>query len=367
MQTIDATFDQVPFAHGRRPRRGALWLLPWGVAMVFGAGMGVWSQRAHAPAAPQIIATAAPTSAPIPVNKSTSPYGNLENPYGGLVNPYGPLVDYFQIAKPALASASPALQASLEAMAPAAGAPQPQEFPLPPKRDTAILDEAAPLPPHRPAGLAPLAQPDRAAPQAGDKVAAAPAPVDDRNIFEKLFGTRPNNAAPNSATVAYAEPETHAVTAAKGSTLAGTDRSSGFSFFGKSAAPTGYDQYTAVYDISAKVVYMPDGTKLEAHSGLGDRLDDPRFVSERGRGATPPHVYELSPREALFHGVQALRLTPVGGDADIYGRAGLLAHTFMLGPNGDSNGCVSFKDYDAFLRAYQQGQIKRLAVVAKVD
>jgi hypothetical protein len=27
----------------------------------------------------------------------------------------------------------------------------------------------------------------------------------------------------------------------------------------------------------------------------------------------------------------------------VFGRAGLLAHSFMLGPNGDSNGCVSFK------------------------
>jgi hypothetical protein len=105
---------------------------------------------------------------------------------------------------------------------------------------------------------------------------------------------------------------------------------------------------------------------LEAHSGYGDKLDDPRFVSEHARGATPPHLYELTPREDLFHGVQALRLTPIG-DGDVFGRAGLLAHPFMLGPNGDSNGCVSIKEYDAFLRAYQQGQVKRLAVVAKLD
>ncbi|HXE26182.1 MAG TPA: tlde1 domain-containing protein, partial [Roseiarcus sp.] len=45
-------------------------------------------------------------------------------------------------------------------------------------------------------------------------------------------------------------------------------------------------------------------------------------------------------------------------------RAGFLAHPFMLGPNGQSNGCVSFKDYQAFLRAYQNGQITKLAVVA---
>jgi len=113
------------------------------------------------------------------------------------------------------------------------------------------------------------------------------------------------------------------------------------------------------------VVYLPDGTRLEAHSGLGQALDNPRFVAERAIGPTPPHVYDLTLRESLFHGVQALRLNPVG-DGGVYGRGGFLAHPFMLGPNGDSNGCVSFKDYDAFLRAYQNGQVKKLAVVAKI-
>jgi hypothetical protein len=131
------------------------------------------------------------------------------------------------------------------------------------------------------------------------------------------------------------------------------------------AAP--YDRDTAVYDISARTVYLPDGTRLEAHSGLGAKLDDPRYVHVKMHGATPPHVYDLSPREALFHGVPALRMKPVGGEQAIFGRTGLLAHTYMLGPNGDSNGCVSFKDYYAFLNAYRNGGIKRLAVVAKVE
>ena len=128
-----------------------------------------------------------------------------------------------------------------------------------------------------------------------------------------------------------------------------------------------YDRSTAVYDISAHMVYLPDGTKLEAHSGLGSALDDPRHVRERMRGATPPHIYDLAMRESLFHGVPALRLKPVGGEEAIFGRSGLLAHTYMLGPNGDSNGCVSFKDYNAFLRAYRDQQVKRLVVVAHLD
>jgi hypothetical protein len=132
------------------------------------------------------------------------------------------------------------------------------------------------------------------------------------------------------------------------------------------ASLRGGDRSAAVYDISAHVVYMPDGTKLEAHSGYGEFLDDPGHVSKRMRGATPPHTYDLSLRESLFHGVQAIRLTPVGGEDAIFGRDGLLAHTYMLGPRGDSNGCVSFRDYEAFLNAYRNNEVKRLVVVAKL-
>jgi hypothetical protein len=128
-----------------------------------------------------------------------------------------------------------------------------------------------------------------------------------------------------------------------------------------------YDRQTAVYDIAAKTVYLPDGTRLEAHSGLGSRMDDPKSSHVRMQGVTPPHIYELKPREALFHGVPALRLTPIGGEEKIYGRDGLLAHTYMLGPSGQSNGCVSFKDYYAFLDAYKNKGIRRLAVLAKVQ
>src|SRR6476660_6096361 len=122
-----------------------------------------------------------------------------------------------------------------------------------------------------------------------------------------------------------------------------------------------YDRQTAVYDIAAKTVYLPDGTRLEAHSGLGSKMDDVRYSHVRMQGVTPPHIYELSPRESLFHGVPALRLNPIGGEDKIFGRDGLLAHTYMLGGNGQSNGCVSFKDYYAFLNAYKNQGIRKLA------
>lgn len=128
----------------------------------------------------------------------------------------------------------------------------------------------------------------------------------------------------------------------------------------------GYDNFTAVYDISARAVYMPGGNKLEAHSGLGGLMDDPAHVSQRMVGATPPNIYDLKPREKLFHGVAALRMTPVG-ENDTLGRSGLLVHSYMLGPNGDSNGCVSIKEYDKFLQAYRYGQVKRLVVVPSLN
>jgi type VI secretion system (T6SS) effector TldE1-like protein len=135
---------------------------------------------------------------------------------------------------------------------------------------------------------------------------------------------------------------------------------------GPDLASLGYDNVTAVYDISARAVYMPGGSKLEAHSGFGSLMDDPEHVSERNVGATPPNAYDLKPRERLFHGVQALRMIPVG-DNGTTGRSGLLAHSYMLGPKGDSNGCVSIKDYEKFLKAFTNGEIRRLVVVPSLS
>jgi hypothetical protein len=122
---------------------------------------------------------------------------------------------------------------------------------------------------------------------------------------------------------------------------------------------------TAIYDISAGTVYLPNGRRLEAHSGLGQHRDDPRSVSLRNTGVTPPNVYDLRMREARFHGVRAIRLIPQD-QSRMYGRSGILAHTYMLGPSGQSNGCVSFKDYQAFLDSFERGEITRLVVVERL-
>jgi hypothetical protein len=101
--------------------------------------------------------------------------------------------------------------------------------------------------------------------------AAAKAPDHKPSIFEKLFGR------PATVTLAYAAPDDGGLGGGQGIT------------------PGRYDRATAVYDITAHAVYLPDGTKLEAHSGLGSRLDDPRYAGERNRGVTPPAVYDLEP------------------------------------------------------------------------
>jgi hypothetical protein len=148
--------------------------------------------------------------------------------------------------------------------------------------------------------------------------------------------------------------------------LASLTNGAGLAGVGPDLRALGFDETTAVYDISSKSVYMSNRVRLEAHSGLGDLMDDPAHVSKPNVGATPPNLYELKPRERPFHGVQALRMIPVG-DNDTFGRSGLLVHSYLLGANGDSNGCVSIKNYDRFLDAYKSGSIKRLMVVPSLS
>jgi hypothetical protein len=194
-----------------------------------------------------------------------------------------------------------------------------------------------PLPRSRPAMADQVAQP---VPVNGPSLALADAgrPA-DRTLMQKLSDLMPGRF-----------------------TLASLAPNGGLFGRGPDLASFGYDGSTAVYDISAHAVYLPNGTTLEAHSGMGDLRDDPEHVSVPNLGATPPAMYSLKPREKEFHGVAALRMTPAEG-SEIGGRSGLLVHSFMLGPKGDSNGCISVKDYDRFLKAFNDGAFNRIAVV----
>jgi hypothetical protein len=258
----------------------------------------------------------------------------------------------FRLANAQLAAAVPPLEpAKIQARA----------LPLPSSVQTAQSLEDAPLPAPRPSELR-FPDPTRTANKqvplqpvplpvtrvAKATPASAPAATaDNRSFFEKFFNVQQTP----GAALAYASPN-------DGMDLAPSRRLS-------PAPDQNVSALTAIYDISAGVVHMPNGEKLEAHSGLGDKFDDTSAVHIRMRGPTPPGTYELKEREALFHGVRALRMNPIGGSGTIHGRSGILAHTYMLGPRGDSNGCVSFKNYDRFLQAYLRGEVKRLVVVAR--
>jgi hypothetical protein len=121
----------------------------------------------------------------------------------------------------------------------------------------------------------------------------------------------------------------------------------------------------AYYDISAGVVYMPNGEKLEAHSGIGKMRDNPAYVHVKMKGPTPPGTYKVTMRESLFHGVAAVRLTPVDGIAP-HGRVGLLAHSYLLRNRGDSHGCVAFEEYPRFLKAFRRGEISQMVIVTSM-
>ena len=377
MQGIEATFDDLSFEGGDSPQRVLPKIVPGVAALALAGAVGVWALHWLGPIAPDSVFSrwTPSTTAGSAISK---PFGDIAIDASLLAQlKSGVPASLPQVASLEAAPTAPFPLPSLDAFpsASAPASPQAGSLPLPPGRDLPEIGETEsfPLPPARPPGFGAPTQsttPERHASRPDVAVAPPAAQPDNRNVIEKLFGwAHPSSPVVASTTTARIV-TTQPVVAERDSAAGGLGRGPLFSFpspFGNSApAPvSGYDRYTAVYDISARVVYLPDGTRLEAHSGLGQALDNPRYVAERAVGPTPPHVYELALREGSFHGVQALRLNPVG-DGGIYGRAGLLAHPFMLGPNGDSNGCVSFKDYQAFLRAYQNGQIKKLAVVAKL-
>ncbi len=122
----------------------------------------------------------------------------------------------------------------------------------------------------------------------------------------------------------------------------------------------------AIYDISAGLVYMPDGSKLEAHSGIGKMADNPKYVHVRNNGPTPPNTYKLTMRETRFYGVEAIRMTPITSKP-MHGRDGFLTHSYLLrSRRPESHGCVAFKNYPQFLKAFKQGKVKQLVVVPSI-
>jgi hypothetical protein len=243
---------------------------------------------------------------------------------------------------PALPPALPQPRVAPQPPAPVAAASPPVHVPIPRRRPAIHMSEAAPPAPPPPAVAPPVMTAEVEPvplPQARPRIAAAEPPETTASIPRTTSVPAP---APEPKLASLPPP-------------------------GEPKAPASpIGPRTAVYDIESHTVYMPNGRRLEAHSGLGDMMDDPHYIRVRMRGPTPPNVYALTLREQLFHGVRAIRLTPVD-EHRMFGRDGMLAHTYMLGPNGQSNGCVSFKNYNAFLEAFLDGQVDRMVVVPRLD
>ncbi|MFD2053438.1 tlde1 domain-containing protein [Mesorhizobium calcicola] len=224
------------------------------------------------------------------------------------------------------------------------------------------LTDDVPLPTQRPQFDAP--QPPKVVQQSTKPVQQQPRPAQQpkpaRETIQQAQPAKParrGRPADGGDVLAYAKPDTPS----------GGLGQAFRNLFNSPGSRSGAGNGVAIYDISAKTVYMPDGQRLEAHSGLGAMVDQPRYVDQKDRGPTPPNTYNLSLRESRFHGVEALRLTPVNG-GNKYNRNGLLAHTYMLrGGRAESNGCVVFRDYARFLAAFKRGKVARLVVVPRLN
>lgn len=248
-------------------------------------------------------------------------------------------------AEPVLASATPATQpVRLAALDPAPVVSSPVEAERPVVAELAVLETFRPTPFPRPRPADFVARIEQQQARAASRAEALLAP---------------EAPAPRPTALAYAAPGLEARSDGPGNffrNLLNHD---------ETVKLPGRASGIAVYDIASATVRLPNGERLEAHSGLAHRQDNPAYVREKNRGPTPPNVYDMRMREALFHGTEAIRLTP-RDQKKVFNRDGLLAHSYMYaggGPRSQSNGCVVFKDYGRFLRAFKAGEIARLVVV----
>ena len=196
-----------------------------------------------------------------------------------------------------LAQASPLLAADMAATPGAMASvdlsePDDPELNLPDQAqpDTTVAEAQksileVPLPAPRPFELrAPaVAEPRVLTPPANRRTRTAVlpnTPADDRTFFEKLFGVKRSA----ETALGYAAPQESRRRRPR--TAAQTRR--------RLQAVVVLPVHGDLRHQGAQRSTMPNGERLEAHSGLGDRLDDPRFVHERMKGLGRPYVYDLS-------------------------------------------------------------------------
>ena len=375
MQGTEATFDDLSFEGGDSPRRVLQKVLPGVAAVALAGAVGVWalhwresgrSRRRLLPAGRQSAGDAA-----------------VSKPFGDIVIDADLLAELKRAAP-----AAPSQQvASLETAPPASFAP----IPLP------SLEAFPPAPPTPPAESAPAAADARWCPKSARRNASpcrrlvrrssarprSPAPP-ERHAPDRCGCRSPRRAGSTIATSSrncsgWAHPSSPVVASAsagaapRAGRLRAPQRSPALPRRRKIAAALGRGplfsasrrrsevrpRFPAMTAIPPSMTSPPASSICRTEHGSkpirvsGEALDNPRYVSRARGWPDAAACLRADVAGRSFHGVQALRLNPVG-EGGIYGRAGLLAHPFMLGPNGDSNGCVSVKDYDAFLRGLSE-------------
>lgn len=270
------------------------------------------------------------------------------------------LADMMQVARNEPAPVEPAVASAAGETQPEASpdvvvaALTPANVPLPQSRPR-LTDVAVPDKPEKPAAAVATARPEKPVAEkpagllAGLFAASPEQPAKPEKPAKTLKPAKPGKPEVAMAAMAFARPDS-------------PDRGMTSAFNGLFNKPK-VGNGVAVYDISAGVVIMPDGERLEAHSGIGKMADNPRFVHVKMNGPTPPNTYKLSMREKRFHGVEAIRMTPVG-EEPMHGRTGILAHSYLLrGRTGQSHGCVAFANYPRFLKAFKEGRVTHIVVI----
>src|SRR5580698_3100386 len=248
MQGLEVTLDDLSFEGGDSPQRVLPKIVPFGAALAFAGAVSVWALHGLGRVDPEAV-FAWWTPAPTATHAISKPFADIaiDANLAAQLNSGAP--------------AAPQQVASLELSAP---------LPLPPGRDVPEIGETEsfPLPPARPPGFgAPTTAPERHASRPDMAIARPPAaPADNRNIIEKLFSWAHSSSPVVASTTLTRPAATQPVVAERDSAAAsgGFGRGPLFSFpspFGNSApgSISGYDHYTAVYDISSRVVYLPDG------------------------------------------------------------------------------------------------------------
>ena len=253
--------------------------------MAFAGAVSVWALHWQGSTLPEAVFSFW-TTAPTATHAISKPFADIaiDANLAAQLKAAAPAAPSQQMASLELTAPFPL--PSLEAFPPSTPAiPPAASLPLPPGRDVPEVSETEsfPLPPARPPGFGAPTQsttPERHASRPDVAVAPPTAQPDNRNVIEKLFGwAHPSSPGVASSTTRTLPTSRWLLTETRAAAASGLGRGPMFSFpspFGNSApgSVSGYDHYTAVYDISpaSSICRMERGSKPIRVSAKGSTI-----------------------------------------------------------------------------------------------